>query len=200
MPFVNVVPGVMASAAADMAGIGEVLDVANVAAAASTTGIVPAAVDEVSGLAASLLNGIAGNAVSAIGEAVTGIKQFANQLLQAAGSYVAEEQIAMRRLANFSDDPSPQFAAIHESFVQLLNADDPLGYVVDKVGDSLKDVEQASQIAMRRVASFSDDPSPQFAAIHESFVQLLNADDPLGYVADQVGDALKGVVEQVKPF
>lgn len=137
----------MASAAADLAGIGGALDVANVAAAASTIGIVPAAVDEVSGLAAAFLNGLADNAVAAIEDTVTGLKQFANQLLRAAGSYAAEEQMAMRRVASFSDELSPQIAAIHETFVQPLDGLDPFGYVVDKVGDALKGlVEQVKPL------------------------------------------------------
>ncbi|MEK1233433.1 PE family protein, partial [Mycobacterium ulcerans] len=57
MAFVLAVPDMVAEAAADLAGVGSVIDAANTAAAGSTTGIVAAAEDEVSAAIAALFSG-----------------------------------------------------------------------------------------------------------------------------------------------
>ena len=53
MSFVNALPAALASAAGDLASIGAVVAAGNTAAAAPTTGVVPAATDEVSALTAA---------------------------------------------------------------------------------------------------------------------------------------------------
>jgi hypothetical protein len=53
MSFVTTQPEALAAAAANLAGIGTVMSAQNAAAAAPTTGLVPAAADEVSTLTAA---------------------------------------------------------------------------------------------------------------------------------------------------
>jgi hypothetical protein len=53
MSFVTVQPETLAAAAGDLEGIGYALAAGNAAAAAPTTGVVPAAADEVSALIAA---------------------------------------------------------------------------------------------------------------------------------------------------
>ena len=55
--FLIAVPEALATASADLSGIGQAIREATAAAAPSTTGIVPAALDEVSGLAVTRLFG-----------------------------------------------------------------------------------------------------------------------------------------------
>jgi hypothetical protein len=50
MSFVTTQPGLLAARADDLAGIGSTMNAQNVAAVAPTTGVVPAAADEVSAL------------------------------------------------------------------------------------------------------------------------------------------------------
>ena len=57
MSFVIAAPGLVTDAAADIAGIGSSVLAAHRAAAASTTGVVAAAGDEVSAAIASLFSG-----------------------------------------------------------------------------------------------------------------------------------------------
>ena len=53
MSFVTTQPGMLASAAGDLQSIGSAMAAGNMAAAAPTTGVVPAAADEVSALTAA---------------------------------------------------------------------------------------------------------------------------------------------------
>ena len=53
MSFVTTQPGMLASAAGDLQSIGSAVAAGNMAAAAPTTGVVPAAADEVSALTAA---------------------------------------------------------------------------------------------------------------------------------------------------
>jgi hypothetical protein len=53
MSFVNTQPEMLAMAASNLEGIGSAVSAGNAAAAAPTTGVVPAAADEVSALTAS---------------------------------------------------------------------------------------------------------------------------------------------------
>ena len=53
MPFVTTQPEVLAATAASLAGVGTMMSAQNAAAAAPTTGVLPAAADEVSAMAAT---------------------------------------------------------------------------------------------------------------------------------------------------
>ncbi len=53
MSFVTTQPGMLASAAGELQSIGSAIAAGNIAAAAPTTGVVPAAADEVSALTAA---------------------------------------------------------------------------------------------------------------------------------------------------
>jgi len=53
MSFVNILPEALTAAAGTLQGIGSALNAQNLAAAAPTTGVVPAAADEVSALTAA---------------------------------------------------------------------------------------------------------------------------------------------------
>ena len=53
MSFVTTQPGLLTEAAGNLTGIGSAMDAENSAAAAATTGVIPAAADEVSALTAA---------------------------------------------------------------------------------------------------------------------------------------------------
>ena len=91
MSFVTTQPEMLAFAAGDLQGIGSAMAAGNMAAAAPTTGVVPAAADEVSALTAAQFAAHA-QMYQAIGAQATAIHElFVNTLGTSAGSYAATE-------------------------------------------------------------------------------------------------------------
>jgi hypothetical protein len=91
MSFVSTQPEALTAAAGTLQGIGSSVSAQNAAAAAPTTGVVPAAADEVSALTAAQFAGHAQlyQAVSAQAAAIH--EMFVNTLGTSAGSYAATE-------------------------------------------------------------------------------------------------------------
>src|SRR5208283_5902483 len=89
--FVTTQPAMLASADGDLQGIGSEMAAGNMAAAAPTTGVVPAAADEVSALTAAQFAAHAQmyQAVSAQAAAIH--EMFVNTLSTSAGSYAVCE-------------------------------------------------------------------------------------------------------------
>ena len=91
MSFVTTQPEMLASAAGDLQSIGSAMAAGNMAAAAPTTGVVPAAADEVSALTAAQFAAHA-QLYQAIGAEATAIHElFVSTLGTSAGSYAAAE-------------------------------------------------------------------------------------------------------------
>lgn len=91
MSFVTTQPEALTSAAGNLQGIGTAMSAQNAAAAAPTTGVVPAAADEVSALTAAQFAAHAQmyQAVSAQAAAIH--EMFVNTLATSSGSYAATE-------------------------------------------------------------------------------------------------------------
>jgi hypothetical protein len=91
MSFVSTQPEALTAAAGTLQGIGSATSAQNVAAAVPTTGVVPAAADEVSALTAAQFATHARmyQAVSAQAAAIH--ETFVNTLATSAGSYAATE-------------------------------------------------------------------------------------------------------------
>lgn len=91
MSFVTTQPEALAAAAGSLQGIGSALNAQNAAAATPTTGVVPAAADEVSALTAAQFaaHGQIYQAVSAQAAAIH--EMFVNTLQMSSGSYAATE-------------------------------------------------------------------------------------------------------------
>jgi PE family len=91
MSFVTTQPAELTSAAGELQSIGCAVEAGNVAAAAPTTGVVPAAADEVSALTAAQFaaQGVLYQQVSAQAAAIH--QQFVNVLGASAGSYAESE-------------------------------------------------------------------------------------------------------------
>ena len=91
MSFVTAQPEMLAAAAGNLSAIVSGLAARNAAAAAPTTGVVPAAADEVSALTATQFaaHGIRYQAVSALATAIH--EMFVTTLGTSAGSYAATE-------------------------------------------------------------------------------------------------------------
>jgi hypothetical protein len=91
MSFVTTQPEQIAAAAGELAGIGSQMSAQNAAAATPTTGVVPAAADEVSALTAAQFAAHA-QAYQAMSAAAAAIHEmFVNTLGTSAGSYAATE-------------------------------------------------------------------------------------------------------------
>lgn len=91
MSFVTTQPEALAAAASSLEGIGAAMTARNAAAAGPTTGVVPAAADEVSALTAAQFaaHGQLYQAVSAQATAIH--EMFVKTLSTSAGSYAATE-------------------------------------------------------------------------------------------------------------
>ena len=91
MSFVTTHPEALAAAAGALQGIGSTMSALNAAAAAPTTGVLPAAADEVSALTAAQFAAHAQmyQAVSAQATAIN--EQFVNTLGLSSGSYAVTE-------------------------------------------------------------------------------------------------------------
>jgi hypothetical protein len=91
MSFVTTQPEALSAAATNLAGIGATMSAQNAAAAAPTTGLVPAAADEVSALTATqfAVHAHVYQAVSAQAEAIHQL--FVSTLGNSATSYAATE-------------------------------------------------------------------------------------------------------------
>jgi hypothetical protein len=91
MSFVTTRPEALSAAAANLAGIGSALNAQNSAAAAPTTGVVPAAADEVSALTAAQFAAHAQMYQTVSAQAAAIHEMFVNTLGVSAGSYAATE-------------------------------------------------------------------------------------------------------------
>jgi hypothetical protein len=102
MSYVIAAPELMTAAAADVAGIGSTLNVANAIAVATTTRILAATQDGVSAAIAELFSGHAQayQALSAQAAAFHG--QFVQALTAGAGSYVSAEAANIAAFGNQS--------------------------------------------------------------------------------------------------
>lgn len=91
MSFVTTQPEMLTAAAGNLSGIGSAMSAQNAAAAAPTTGVIPAAADEVSALTAAQFAAHAQlyQAISAQASAIH--ESFVTTLRASAGSYAATE-------------------------------------------------------------------------------------------------------------
>jgi PE family len=91
MSFVSVVPEILSAAADNLQSVGSRIQAQNAAALGPTTGLVPAASDQVSALTAMQFAAHA-NAYQAVSEQAATIHQmFVTMLVAGAGSYAATE-------------------------------------------------------------------------------------------------------------
>jgi hypothetical protein len=91
MSFVTTQPEALSSAAAALGGVGSSLNAQNAAVAAPTTGVVPAAADEVSALTAAQFAAHAQLYQAVAAQAAAIHEQFVNTLATSSGSYAATE-------------------------------------------------------------------------------------------------------------
>jgi hypothetical protein len=91
MSFATTQPEALNSAATSLGGIGSSLNAQNAAVAAPTTGVVPAAADEVSALTAAQFAAHAQLYQAVAAQAAAIHEQFVNTLGTSAGSYAATE-------------------------------------------------------------------------------------------------------------
>jgi hypothetical protein len=91
MSFVTTQPELLAEAAGDLTGIGSTMSAQNSAAAAPTTGVIPAAADEVSALTAAQFAAHAELYQAVSAQAVAIHEMFVNTLGTGAASYAATE-------------------------------------------------------------------------------------------------------------
>ena len=91
MSFVTTQPEVLAAAAGDLHGVGSVMAIHNAAAAGPTTGVIPAAADEVSALTAAQFAMHAQLYQTVAAQAAAIHEMFVNTVSTSAGSYAATE-------------------------------------------------------------------------------------------------------------
>ncbi|CCK63304.1 PE family protein [Mycobacterium canetti] len=124
MAFLTATPEVVSAAAADLAGIGSTITAANTAAAAATTGVIPAALDEVSARIAAMF-GAHGQAYQAASAQATRFhEQFVQALNAGASAYANAEANVVQTLASAVRAPAQAQAAnpVGSLFQQLETA------------------------------------------------------------------------------
>src|SRR5208337_236052 len=116
MSYLMVAPEFVTVAATDLANLGSTLSEANATAAASTTGVVVAAGDEVSAAIASLFSGHA-EAYQALGaQAAAFHDQFVQALTAGAGSYASAE---VANVGAFTANPAQ---TVQQDLLTAINA------------------------------------------------------------------------------
>jgi len=106
MSFLVAAPQLLADAASDLAGLGSTIGTANAAAAAPTTGLVPAAADEVSTQIATLFSAH-GQGFQRLSTQVAAFhEQFVKSLTASADAYAAAETNAVQTLLNAMKAPA----------------------------------------------------------------------------------------------
>jgi hypothetical protein len=91
MSYVTTQPQMLSAAAGNLHGVGSVVSAANAAAAGPTTGVIPAAADEVSALTAAQFAAHAQMYQDFSAQAAAIHEQFVATLQTSAGSYLATE-------------------------------------------------------------------------------------------------------------
>jgi PE family len=91
MSFVTTQPEILSAAAGHLQVVGSAVSAGNAHAAAQTTGVMPAAADEVSALTAATFVGHAQTYQAISAQAAAIHAQFVNMLANSAGSYAATE-------------------------------------------------------------------------------------------------------------
>ena len=91
MSYVTTQPQMLSAAAGNLHGVGSVVSAANAAAAGPTTGVIPAAADEVSALTAAQFAAQAQRYQAFSAQAAAIHEQFVATLQTSAGSYLATE-------------------------------------------------------------------------------------------------------------
>ena len=104
MSSVITTPQILATAAADLADIGETVADAHAAAVAATTGLLPAAQDEVSEVIAALFGGYAKEYHALSAQAAGFQQQFVQNLASSAESYVAAESANVATLLHSASE------------------------------------------------------------------------------------------------
>ena len=105
MSFLLAAPQELADAASDLAGVGSTLSTANAAASAPTTGLLPAAADEVSTQIAKLFSAHAKGFQQLSAQAAAFHEQFVQALTASANTYVTAEANAAQTLRNAVNAP-----------------------------------------------------------------------------------------------
>src|SRR6516162_2669880 len=120
MSFLIATPEIVSAAATDLAALGSVLSAANAAAATATTGVLPAAFDEVSAAIAALF-GAHGQAFQALGaQALTFQERFVRLLGGGASAYANAEANIVQ--ASTSAAPGSAQAIVPATVLQSIEA------------------------------------------------------------------------------
>ena len=129
MSYVLAAPELMTAAATDLAAIGSAVDAAHAAAAAPTTGLIPAAADEVSTGIAALFSSSAADYQAIAGKASTPQGQFVTNLTTSAGAYAGAENALTVFLQALGEGYLALGNAVFTPLERLIENGSPLGDV-----------------------------------------------------------------------
>jgi hypothetical protein len=122
MSFLIATPDMVSAAAADLANLGSTLSQANTAAAAATTGVMPAALDEVSGAIATMF-GAHGQAYQALSAQASQFHaEFVGALNAGANAYAGAEANVVQSMQSAVAAPAQAVSAAASSPLQQLEA------------------------------------------------------------------------------
>ena len=147
MSFVIAVPEMMASAASNLTSLGSMISEANAAAAASTTGVVAAAGDEVSAAIASLFSSHARDFQALSAQAAAFHAQFVQALAGAGNSYAATEAANVSLLKIVEQDVAEIVAGYVQADAEVLTA-------IEAFENS--PMNEADELALQQAFAFYD--------------------------------------------
>jgi PE family len=129
MSYVLAAPELMTAAATDLAAIGSAVDAAHLAAAAPTTGLIPAAADEVSTGIAALFGAHAQDYQAQARQVAAAQGQFATNLTGSAGAYAGAENGITSFLQALGEGYLALGNAVFTPLEQLIENGSPSGQV-----------------------------------------------------------------------
>ena len=129
MSYVLAAPELMTAAATDLAAIGSAVDAVHLAAAAPTTGLIPAAADEVSTGIAALFSTHAQDYQALAIRAAAAQGQFVTNLTTSAGAYASAENALTSFLQGLGQGYLALGNAVFTPLERLIENGSPLGDV-----------------------------------------------------------------------
>jgi PE family len=121
MSYVMAAPGMLATAATDVAAVGSTVSAAHMAAAPPTIAVIPAAADEVSAGIAHLFSRCAQDYHALAGQAAAFNEQFVQHLNSSAGSYAAAEAANAGSLLHVNASAASNVGTIAAAFPAQLS-------------------------------------------------------------------------------
>ncbi len=188
MSYVVVEPQIMSAFAANLSGIGSALGAANAAAAASTTGLLAAAADEVSVQIAALFSANAAGYQQVSAQVAASYERFVQAVTAGANAYAAVEANTVQNLVTGLTAPALSVEGLGEAYAgftaNVVNAEMSFNQSLVGAEVALRQAALGSGNALSRSANVGFNLANSFVGGGQQAVNLLlGAQVPAGFDA-----------------